>query len=296
MDLCFSYAITGEFHKMADFVPKVIGMISKRQRQRESFSTVHNVYSILNAYYGWSLGWMGNFEAGKPFLEEALRFATEIDSRNSLRLIEQLYGTFFGVKGDGDNAIIHCQNSIRYIEEVKIYVLLGAAWTVLGWGNYLLGKVELARKHVQKGLQAQRDAGIPYHLSRCFLVLGMICHDSGDYSDARSAIKEAIEFAESNKEMHFEGYSRIWLGKILSKVDSGDRVKAEDYILKGTKLLDELKIKPWSAQGYLFLGEFYADGSQREKALANLKKAEGMFQEMGMDYWLAKAQEFLGRL
>jgi len=42
-DLCLSYAITGEFHKMADLVPKVIGMISERQRQRESFSTVYNV-------------------------------------------------------------------------------------------------------------------------------------------------------------------------------------------------------------------------------------------------------------
>jgi len=28
----------------------------------------------------------------------------------------------------------------------------------------------------------------------------------------------------------------------------------------------------------------------------NLKKAEAMFQHMGMDYWLAKAQEALARL
>jgi hypothetical protein len=28
----------------------------------------------------------------------------------------------------------------------------------------------------------------------------------------------------------------------------------------------------------------------------NLKDAEGMFQEMGMDYWLGKSQEALKRL
>jgi hypothetical protein len=33
-----------------------------------------------------------------------------------------------------------------------------------------------------------------------------------------------------------------------------------------------------------------------EKALENLKKAEGMYQEMGLDYWLGKTQEVLGRL
>jgi hypothetical protein len=44
------------------------------------------------------------------------------------------------------------------------------------------------------------------------------------------------------------------------------------------------------------LGEVYADTGQQDKALENLKKAEGAFQTMGMDYWLARTQEALGRL
>jgi hypothetical protein len=57
--------------------------------------------------------------------------------------------------------------------------------------------------------------------------------------------------------------------------------------------LDEMKIKPWVSQGYLYLGELYADTGKREKALENLKKAEAMFQEMGMDYWLARTKKLL---
>jgi membrane protein DedA with SNARE-associated domain len=45
------------------------------------------------------------------------------------------------------------------------------------------------------------------------------------------------------------------------------------------------------AQGHLFLGELYVHADQKEKALKHLKKAETMFQEMGMDYWLAVARE-----
>ncbi len=41
----------------------------------------------------------------------------------------------------------------------------------------------------------------------------------------------------------------------------------------------------------LFLGELYAHGGQKEKALENLKKAETMFLEMGMDYWLDETRE-----
>ena len=61
-------------------------------------------------------------------------------------------------------------------------------------------------------------------------------------------------------------------------------------------VLSKLEMKPYCAQGYLFLGELYSDGGQKEKAVDKLKKAEGMYQEMGMDYWLVKTQEVLDRL
>ena len=71
---------------------------------------------------------------------------------------------------------------------------------------------------------------------------------------------------------------------------------AEECILQGIKICNELKIKPFSAQGYLFLGELYADSNKREKARENLKKAEGMFREMAMDYWLTRTEEVMGSL
>lgn len=40
----------------------------------------------------------------------------------------------------------------------------------------------------------------------------------------------------------------------------------------------------------------HAESGRREEALTNLKQAEGMFRRMGMDYWLAKAQEMLAQL
>ncbi|NIS62907.1 MAG: hypothetical protein GTO13_20075 [Proteobacteria bacterium] len=83
---------------------------------------------------------------------------------------------------------------------------------------------------------------------------------------------------------------------MLGKSKIAPDAEGEDNILQGIKILDELKLKPFYAQGHLFFGEFCADRGQREKAQENLKKAEGMFQDMNMDYWLAKTQEVLGRL
>jgi len=39
------------------------------------------------------------------------------------------------------------------------------------------------------------------------------------------------------------------------------------------------------------LGDLYLYTGEKEKALENFNKAEQMFQEIGMDYWLSKTQE-----
>ena len=67
-------------------------------------------------------------------------------------------------------------------------------------------------------------------------------------------------------------------------------------ILKGMEIADELKTRPAHAEGHLSLGELYAGSSQKEKALEHLTKAETMFQEMGMDYWLAETRKVLAGL
>ena len=61
-------------------------------------------------------------------------------------------------------------------------------------------------------------------------------------------------------------------------------------------IADELKLRTSYASGYLALGELYALTGQREKALENLQKAEAMFQEMGMEYFLRRTQTELAKL
>ena len=61
-------------------------------------------------------------------------------------------------------------------------------------------------------------------------------------------------------------------------------------------VIKELKIKAYYPLAHLFLGELYLNAGEKEKAIDNLKKAEEMFREMGMDYWLTRMQKALGRL
>jgi len=75
------------------------------------------------------------------------------------------------------------------------------------------------------------------------------------------------------------------------KKDPPEFNKAEKNILKEIQILIEGELKPLSSQGYLYLGNLYNDMGRKEEALEHLKKAEGMFQEMGMEYWLNRTKK-----
>jgi tetratricopeptide (TPR) repeat protein len=295
-ELCVGYNTRGEFLRTAEVAPKVIALLEKTQRESEFFFPPFCIYSSLLAMYGAAMGNLGDFEAGEALCGKGLRFATEMDDLYSIGWVEVQYGILFNGRGDGKNAVEHAQSAVRICEERQVLVIAGVAWAVLGQGYYLLGEMETARKHIERALKIQNDAGLSHFLSLCYWALSIVHFYSGDLKSAQSCIGEALRWSQNNNEKWIEGQSWVWEGRILAKADSSQTDRAEEYIVQGIKILDKLQAKSILSQGYLCLGEFYADAGQKEKALENLKKAEAMFQEMRMDYWLRRAQSAIEKL
>lgn len=116
----------------------------------------------------------------------------------------------------------------------------------------------------------------------------------GNLEKASIHAQEALTFSLKNHELENEGLSRILLGQVIAKTEQSKFDDARQSMVEGIKILENLKLRSQYAVGYFELGELHADNGHTEKALENLKKAEAMFQEMGMDYWLGKTQEVLG--
>jgi predicted negative regulator of RcsB-dependent stress response len=83
---------------------------------------------------------------------------------------------------------------------------------------------------------------------------------------------------------------------VLGKAHVSQADAAEERILQGIRLLEQLQIKPWQAEGHLLAGELYADTGQEQKALTSLMKAQGMFHQMEMTHWLSRSQRALDTL
>jgi class 3 adenylate cyclase/tetratricopeptide (TPR) repeat protein len=292
-DLCAAYIISGEFLKLVDMVPKVLAFLEKTQRKSDFFGSRFNVYTALCEYCGYALGMLGDFEKGKAICEKGLPYSLEANDLYGLGWSKFVYGSLFFNIRDGENTIDQLQESIKYLEKGQGVLLLGWAWTTLGAGYFFLGDLETALKYIEKGLKIHNDQGMSFYRSFHYRILSEVYFDSGDLKNAQGSIEEALKLSQKNKEKHIEGMSWELLGRILGKTNISQRLKAEEYILKGIKILEELGVKPWASQGYLFLGELYADAGQKEKAMEHFKKAEERFQEMGMHYWLVRTQEFL---
>jgi tetratricopeptide (TPR) repeat protein len=293
--LCLLYWWKGECHKSVDVAPKVIALLEKTRRQSESFGRPFNLYSVIHAWYANCMAMLGNFEEAKALLEKGLAFALKIKDLRALAVLELQSGWVRNFRGDGKNAIAHFQNCIRYCEEGFI-ALFGIIWGNLGWSYFLLGDLKSSREYTEKGLKFHSGAENQTDMGLFYWILSMIYLESDDLEKAQNHAEKALKLSQKMRQKWIEGFAWILLGRISGKAEKSHVEKAEESILQGIKILYELKLKALYVPGYHYLGKLYADSGQKDKALDNLKKAEMMFQEMGMNYWLAKTQEVLRSL
>ncbi len=294
-ELCTSYFGSGHFYKIVDAAQSVLDLLERTKIEHESLGKLVSISPTLYAYCGNSLGQMGNFREGAICCEKGLRTAARDDLR-TLGLCELQYGYLLATKGEGQNALEHFQRCIEYVEEMKWVFISALAWTGLGLSYLLLEDPDTARRHVERGLGMQRASGVAWWLSLHWCYLTQTHFYLGNLEDAHRCVEQALELAQKNNEKHVEGMALYWMGTILAQKDPSQGAKAEKYILQGINVLDQLRLKPLRSMGYLHLGRLYLVINQMEKALVNLKKAEGMFQEMGMDRWMDRTREILENL
>jgi tetratricopeptide (TPR) repeat protein len=85
----------------------------------------------------------------------------------------------------------------------------------------------------------------------------------------------------------------------MGKAEPAHIDEAQRIIQQGISILEEREARSLYAQGYLFLGELFADAGMKKEALESLKKAEAFYIEMKVipeSYWLRRTQEVLAKL
>ena len=296
LELCSTYSYPGEFHRVPELAFKAISLIEKSHREKDYFGQPRNPYANFQSVSGLSLAALGKFREGEQLLHKSLSFSRELDDLFALAIVEYQYGMFFIFLGDGAKAVNHQQKAVKLLEKIQYFLILGFSKAMLGWGYYLLGDYKTARNHIERARRVDTDGGLTYGFPMYYSILSELHYAVGDSNKAMDLAKKGLNYSQNFKQKIWEAYSSLVLARAMIKTDINEFDKAEKFILKGIQIYERLKCRPMSSFHHFLLGELYANIGWKESALNKLKKAESSFQEMGMDYWLAKTQEVLGRL
>jgi tetratricopeptide (TPR) repeat protein len=239
---------------------------------------------------------LGEFERAEEMSKKGTAFAHELGHLLSIGYAEVLYGLVMGNRGRGEQAIQHFEKAVESFEKSQGLLYLPQSLAGLGYGYYIIGDVPKALEYSEKGLRMLIAGGIPWHLSWFHWCVSVEYLELEDLTKALFHAKEGVSTAQKYNLRLYEGMCLIQLGMVQWKNKKIKMAEAEECIRKGISILKELEYKPWEAWGYLRLGELFADASEREKALENLKRAEQMCDRMGMDLWPARTRKALARI
>jgi class 3 adenylate cyclase/tetratricopeptide (TPR) repeat protein len=295
-DIVLSYAAEGNYKKAIDLGARVINMIEKTHMEKETFGGPANVYPAMLSGRGYGMGMLGNFEQALNNCEKALADAVSYGNKMTQGIAEYFYGFVLMNKGDWEMAKGHLQKGIQLCEEASFLQPLAQVWSGLGVCDAVTGDPEVGRAYVEKGLKIHRDAHVEWNTSIHFYSLSICHYHAGDLGKAIDLMREAYELSEKSQERHSAGKSLIWLGRMTGKADSQKENEAVETIQKGMEILNALETRPDVSIAHLFLGELYGDVGRVDKASGPLKEAAEMFEEMGMDYWLKKTRAILEKL
>jgi ATP/maltotriose-dependent transcriptional regulator MalT len=296
LNLCFSSMLSGDFQRVIHVAPTISRLIEGCQARPEYVAKPFRAHSYVLAAWGVSTAISGDFAHGQRLLESALSTSLQTGDPGTVGFIEMIYGVTYGIRGDGHSAATLLKNAIKHLEESQSTAFLGSTWAMLGWAHFLMGEFKTAVGFTEKGLKMNTDYQVPYWRSLCHWFCSLAHFAEGGLEVAQVHAMQALKCSQENHERQIQGFSMAWLGRVFAKTDITQIEAAEKHILRGISLLEELQIRSHSGWGYLWLGEVYQEAGRREEALASLKKAESMFQEMGMDYWLGKARDALATI
>ena len=298
-DVCTAQFHAGDYSRVVDVAARVLRLLEEYHRERDRFGRNYAVYSLLSGWCGTGLGFLGDFEEGRAILENGRRNALEIDDKFGMGILACFHANFSYFEGDANSTVNHAQQASECFLETAGLWWRGWAYASLGAGYYLLGEHQMARDHAENGVRALREVSVSILLPLCIYFLALIHEDLGDMSSAKDRAEEALHLSQQFQTKDWEPLAWMVLGRMEGETEPARIDLAAEHIRKGISIAEGSKARAFVAQGYLFLGELFADAGRKEEALKNLKKAETMYLEMKVtpkSHWLSRARKALDRL
>jgi tetratricopeptide (TPR) repeat protein len=255
---------------------------------------LRSVYS--HAWVARSLAELGRFAEAAHHGDEALRIAETASQPFDLAMARGGVGWVHLLQGDLHAAIAalehaHDLSRVWRIPGFPLLVLsdLGAAYA-------RSGRVDEALSFLEEVRAQSASQGVLVEESRRLAYLGEARLVAGERDEAAAGAQRALEHAREHTERGNEAWALHVLGEIAAQHDHPSVTTAEAHYRAAMTLATELGMRPLVAHCHLGLGTLAGWTGDSGKPREHLTRAAEMYQEMGMDFWLAQAEAVLRSL
>jgi class 3 adenylate cyclase/tetratricopeptide (TPR) repeat protein len=247
----------------------------------------------------WSFAERGDFGEAMAYADEALSVAEAARQPYSVTAAHLASGQVHLLRGALAQAIPALERSVRLCRTWDLGVLAPTTASALGLAYAWCGRVAEALPVLEEGeARAIRhrlvDGGarerVPiFDTSYTMIALGTGYALAGRLDEA---VQFATRVAQLAAERGFRG-TQAWVSHLLGEIsahrDPQEVAGADEHYGHALALATELGMRPLVAHCHLGLGTLYRRTGDHAKATDHLTTAATMYREMGMDFWLEKA-------
>jgi class 3 adenylate cyclase/tetratricopeptide (TPR) repeat protein len=285
---------SGDFRQGTRVLRSVIEELDAAGRRHDRCGLPGFPAVMARGFLARGLAELGEFDEGLAHGREAIRIAESIDHAYSLVVACRSLATLFCLRGHLADARLLAERNLAIVQERDFSAFFSLARTVLGRVHTLSGRISEAAASLE---QASTEFGTRQHWGsalegRLYLAEAyQLAHRS---VEAKAIAVEALRLVRERGSRGLEAYALRLLAEVAAHADPPETEAAEARYGEALALATELGMRPLVAHCHLGLGKLYRRTGDGAKAQEHLTTAATMYREMGMDFWLEKADAELG--
>jgi DNA-binding NtrC family response regulator/tetratricopeptide (TPR) repeat protein len=260
------------------------------EQSRERFGLAMFPATLSGAYLARILAERGVFEEGDHHGQAAIQIAEALDHPYSLVIAYLGLAYLAGVKGELSRAGRLLERAVAQCRDLSLPLLAPAVMASVGHVYALSGRTRESVLSLEQALTAYESAGIAYLHSLSVVQLGEAYLRADRVEDARACAERALTLTRERGEQGHEAWALRLRGEVASQADRPDMATAEARYGAAMALATKLGMRPLVAHCHLGLGTLYRRAGEGVKAEEHLQTATTMYREMGMAFWLEKAE------
>ena len=261
-------------------------LFASDEQSGEEPGLVFPIYVSLCEQRSEACATLGDFRQALASATEALRMATETRHPLSLARARLSLGVVHVLHGDIDTAVPFLEQSLTASREEAIAFWLRVR-EYFAYALALLGRREQALEFLAEIRQHMPS----WDVGRYGTVAASAYLAAGCPGEARVEIRQALAAAtERNARGHRAPLLRLEADALLAQ-EPAEAATALQRFREALTLAADLGMRPEVAHCHLGLGKLYRRTGDGAKAQEHLTTATTMYREMGMGYWLEKAEQ-----